>query len=142
MSFKKIDHFFNSCYVYPGDQQNILSNDQTGKMRQSQSAWLLGILFPNVYEKESQFRDFLARLVRAGMLFGGFLTVSGVLLYVVVNTLFLDRGITLFPKFGADLTISLADKFIIAFLGIICIIATRFRRVLYWGRAIVFMSIL
>lgn len=67
------------------------------------------------------------------MLFGGILAVSVALFYVVVNTLFFGKNITLFPKFGEELTISLADKFIISFLGIINIIVSRFRRILYWG---------
>ena len=76
------------------------------------------------------------------MLFGGILAVSVALYIPAMNILIFGKSMTFFPVFGADLTISLFDKLIISFLGLICIIVSRFRRVLYWGRAIVFISIL
>ncbi len=111
-------------------------------MRQSKIAWRLGFIFPEVYEQDPQFRDYLARLIRSGLRFASSIAITISLFYVIVFTLFLGKDIALFPKFGEDLIMPLIDKLIISFLGIICLIVSCFRKVLYWGRAIVFISIL
>ena len=103
-------------------------------MRQSKLAWRFGFIFPEVYEKDSQFRDYLARLMRAGLLFGGIFAVSVAVFFVAVNVLIFGKRLTLLPLFGENLTISLVDKFIITFLGIICIIISRFSLMYYSER--------
>jgi len=98
--------------------------------------------FPDKFEKDPNFRDYIDRLSRAGLLVAGLLTIGGVMFLVGAYTLLFGFSLSWTYKAGEPFVVPLADKVIIFFVGAIAFVLSRTRRGPRWGRPVVFLLVM
>jgi signal transduction histidine kinase len=98
--------------------------------------------FPDEFEKDSKFRDYIDRLSRAGLLVAGLLAMGAIMFHVGAHTLLFGFNLTWTYKSGEPFVEPLADKVIIFFFGAIAFVLSRTRRGYRWGRPVVFLLIM
>jgi signal transduction histidine kinase len=103
---------------------------------------LFTYFFPDKFEKDPKFRDYIDRLSRAGLLVAGLLTMGAIILHVGTYTLVFGWNLSWTYKFGESSVYALADKVIILFFGAIGFVLSRTRRGPRWGRPVVFLLIM
>jgi signal transduction histidine kinase len=103
---------------------------------------LFTYFFPDKFEKNPEFRDYIDRLSRAGLLVAGLLTMGAVILHVGTLTLAFGWNLSWTYKSGEPSVYALADKVIIFFFAAIGFVLSRTRRGPRWGRPVVFLLIM
>jgi two-component system NtrC family sensor kinase len=103
---------------------------------------LFTYFFPDKFEKDPKFRDYIDRLSRAGLLVAGLLTMGAIILHVGTFTLAFGWNLSWTYKSGEPSVYALADKVIIFFFGAIGFVLSRIRRGPRWGRPVVFLLIM
>jgi two-component system NtrC family sensor kinase len=103
---------------------------------------LFTYFFPDKFEKDPKFRDYIDRLSRAGLLVAGLLTMGAIILHVGTFTLAFGWNLSWTYKSGEPSVYALADKVIIFFFAAIGFVLSRTRRGPRWGRPVVFLLIM
>ena len=103
---------------------------------------LFTYFFPDKFEKNPKFRDYIDRLSRAGLLVAGLIAMGGTMFHVGAYTLLFGFSLSWTYKSGEPFVLPLADKVIIFFFGAICFVLYRTRRGPRWGRSVVFLLIM
>ncbi len=103
---------------------------------------LFTYFFPDKFEKNPKFRDYIDRLSRAGLLVAGLLTMGAVMSLIGTYTLLFGWNLSWTYKSGEPSVVALADKVIIFFFAAIGFVLSRTRRGPRWGRPVVFLLIM
>jgi signal transduction histidine kinase len=103
---------------------------------------LFTYFFPDKFEKNPKFRDYIDRLSRAGLLVAGLIAMGGTMFHVGAYTLLFGFSLSWTYKSGELFVVPLADKVIIFFFGAISFVLSRTRRGPRWGRSVVFLLIM
>lgn len=84
-------------------------------------------MFPDKYEKDPEFRDYFVRLNRPALLSAGIIAISFVIVHVGIYSLIFGRKFTWVGMPEETPIITVADKLLIIFLGVICVVLSRIR---------------
>jgi signal transduction histidine kinase len=115
------------------------------KMRSSSfkliiSSWI-DYIIPDKNERDPKFRNYLARLSSSGLLVAGILTIVGIILLMSIYMI-LGAKLMWIYKPGVSFPLPIVEKAIIFFIGIVCLILSRFHRDPQWGRLVIFILII
>jgi two-component system NtrC family sensor kinase len=103
---------------------------------------LFTYFFPDKFEKDPEFRDYIDRLSRAGLLVAGLLAMGAIILNVGAYTLLFGRDLSWTYKSGEIPVVPLVYRAMIFFFGAIAFVLSRTRRGPRWGRPAVFLLIM
>ncbi len=103
---------------------------------------LFTYFFPDKFEKNPEFRDYIDRLSRAGLLVAGLLTMGAVMSIVGTYTLVFGWNLSWINKSGEPYVLAFVPQVIIFFFGAVGLVLSRTRRGPRWGRPVVFLLVL
>jgi len=85
----------------------------------------LRFIFPDGYEKDPEFRDYLARLSRPSMFSAGMIAIFFPIVHLGVYTLIYGQRIAWICTPKDTSAISIGDKLLVIFLGAVCVVFSR-----------------
>lgn len=108
--------------------------------KQIVSSWA-DYIIPDKNERDPEFRNYLGRLSRTGLLVAGILAIVGVVLLVSIYLL-LGWKLAWINKPGVSNALPMVYTIIILIIGVVCMALSKVHRGPQWGRLVVFTLIL